>query len=855
MSEDTLDKWEPGFESLGRKLEAVTEYLTVFGYLDGEISPRERELIQSYLERLARRRASEAGEAGEAGEERSREALGQRFTERLLAYFTAFERRVAEVNASLAVEEADGRRFVLAELKLQCARTFQRFDREGRAELLALADELISADSVVHPREAAFRAELSALLDAPLLPDEAPGALGEAPGEAPDEEEGALTMERREGRVVVACDRPLGPALARRMEALLEELGAGGAAITLDLGGTERISNAGLRTLVRCAGQAAQRGAPLRVMNLQPQVERVLELMGLTASLTNPQFRVATPAAPREATPRQAASRVFREEETPLDRVRRLFPTPVSDRAKDAHMLVTLLRGVDRIDAMKSDKPFLGERLPLDYERARAFRMPEGLGDLEHVIEGLTRYLQGHVLPGHPLTQQNVIPPSTIASIAGLLFAGLHNPNVVWDHYSHKLAEAEVEAVSAVAGLVGYDPGRAGGVFTFGGSGTLLYALKLGIEKAYPGSMRQGLQGPARVLVSDVAHYGNLTAAGWLGLGLESVIKVPTDADNSIQLDKLEEAARDVLASGARLAAIVATGGSTDSFGLDNIRYVVALRDKLVEEHRLDYRPHVHVDAVIGWAFAVFNHYDFSQNPLGFGPATLRSLWDTRETLQHLHLADSIGVDFHKTGFTPYTSSLFLVRDADDFQRLARESRDMPYMFQHGQYHPGEFTLETSRNGGGVLAALANLQVLGLEGYQALLGHLVAMAEHLRGRLQRLSSVVVLNDYNCGPVTLFRVYPPGTNASRAYREEISRSGAKAQLEAHNAYNKEISRILLERMLSGEGVVLSETDQYRLTAYGAPIVALKSYVMSPFVNERAMELVVREIEEAQEALAR
>lgn len=652
--------------------------------------------------------------------------------------------------------------------------------------------------------------------------------------------------------MVVSCDRPLGPALARRLETLLEELGAGGAAVTLDLGGAESISNAGLRMLMRCAGQAAQRGAPLRVLNLQPQVERVLELMGLTASFTNPQFRLAAPGEPREAAPRRAASRVFREEETPLERVRRLFPTPVSDRAKDAYMLVTLLRGVDRIDAMKSEKPFLGERLPLDYERARAFRMPEGLGDLERVVEGLTSYLQGHVLPGHPLTQQNVIPPSTIASIAGLLFAGLHNPNVVWDHYSHKLAEAEVEAVAAIAGLVGYDPGRAGGVFTFGGSGTLLYALKLGIEKAYPGSMQQGLRGPARVLVSDVAHYANLTAAGWLGLGLESVIKVPTDADNSIQLDKIEEEARRVLESGARLAAIVATGGSTDSFGLDNIRYVVALRDKLVEEHRLDYRPHVHVDAVIGWAFAVFNHYDFTQNPLGFSPATLRSLWDTREALQHLHLADSIGIDFHKTGFTPYTSSLFMVREAGDFQRLAREGRDMPYMFQHGQYHPGEFTLETSRSAGGVLAALANLQVLGLEGYQALLGHLVAMAEHLRGRLQRISSVVVLNDYNCGPVTLFRVYPPGTNASRAYREEISQSGARAQLEAHNAYNKEISRLLLERMLSGEGAVLSETDQYRLTAYGAPIVALKSYVMSPFANERAMELVVREIEEAQEA---
>jgi hypothetical protein len=67
MREDTLERWEPSFEVLGRTLEAITEHLTVFGYLDGEIDPREREFIQSYLERLARRRAREVGEARSRG--------------------------------------------------------------------------------------------------------------------------------------------------------------------------------------------------------------------------------------------------------------------------------------------------------------------------------------------------------------------------------------------------------------------------------------------------------------------------------------------------------------------------------------------------------------------------------------------------------------------------------------------------------------------------------------------------------------------------------------------------------------------------------------------------------------------
>ena len=72
--------------------------------------------------------------------------------------------------------------------------------------------------------------------------------------------------------------------------------------------------------------------------------------------------------------------------------------------------------------------------------------------------------------------------------------------------------------------------------------------------------------------------------------------------------------------------------------------------------------------------------------------------------MQHLGLADSIGVDFHKTGFAPYVSSLFLVRDKADLALISRSAAAMPYLFKSGDYHPGQFTLETSRAGTGVLA-------------------------------------------------------------------------------------------------------------------------------------------------------
>ena len=53
--------------------------------------------------------------------------------------------------------------------------------------------------------------------------------------------------------------------------------------------------------------------------------------------------------------------------------------------------------------------------------------------------------------------------------------------------------------------------------------------------------------------------------------------------------------------------------------------------------------------------------------------------------------------------------------------------------------------------------------------------------------------------------------------------------------------------------NGRGVMISQTDCYRLTDYGEPVVALKSYILSPFVDEENVEAVVRKVLEARERI--
>ena len=534
--------------------------------------------------------------------------------------------------------------------------------------------------------------------------------------------------------------------------------------------------------------------------------------------------------------------------------LRQAFPQPVSDRVHDAYFVFSFLRALDQLDAMKSVTPLLGKPVTLDYDAARQSRVEDPPQALEQVTQMLVEHLSGLFIWGHPRAQINVVPPPTIASVIGGLLPSIYNPNLVSEESSRQVAVAEVEVSSMSAALVGYDPERSAGLFTFGGTATVMYGAKLGLEKAIPGSGRQGLSGRTVILCSERAHYACLTVANWLGIGQDNVIEIPCSRENEMRTCLLETMARDVLKSGGRIAAIVATMGTTDHFGLDDLEAIHDIRNRLVDEFKLDYVPHIHADAVIAWAWSVFNDYDFSANPLDFRLRTVRALAGVRRRIQQLPLADSIGIDFHKTGFCPYISTLFLVKNSQDLELISRKQSDTPYLFHDGHYHPGRYTLETSRSGSGALAALANLRLFGKDGLRSLLGHCVAMAEELREHLEGHAATTVVNRGNFGPVTLFRVYPDGIDTFSIIERELKDPGYRAQLLTHNDYNRQIFQLVQADALTGNGVVLSLTDCYCETDYGEPMVALKSYILSPFSEEKYVDAVLESLWKARAKLA-
>ncbi|MCP4119485.1 MAG: STAS domain-containing protein [Desulfobacteraceae bacterium] len=342
-----------------------------------------------------------------------------------------------------------------------------------------------------------------------------------------------LIDRSRSNRIIVICagklDSTGSPQLEEAIHPLIEK---NKLPIVLDLAGVNHISDIGVQTLqnifkraneVQGNDSTIQRGQ-LRISNMSSNVRDMLRMKGLLYSMTH-HFSCHPPKATCESA-----------YENLMTKIRDFFPSPVSDLMKDAYFTQSISKGLSQIDRLKTSRPYWGERQNLDYDASRSRIVPDSISTLEDTIEDLSNYMQGHLIWGHPKTQDNVIPPATIASITGQLFGAIANANVIWDAYSQRFAEAEVEVSGMCASLLGYDPIQAAGVFTFGGTATIFYGIKMGIEKALPGTFRDGIRQDVKLICSDAAHYAKLNALGWLGLGTKNLMTVPTDNDNSMNL-------------------------------------------------------------------------------------------------------------------------------------------------------------------------------------------------------------------------------------------------------------------------------------------------------------------------------
>ena len=457
----------------------------------------------------------------------------------------------------------------------------------------------------------------------------------------------------------------------------------------------------------------------------------------------------------------------------------------------------------------------------------------------------------------NPLSAENVIAMPSDPALYGSMLGLLGNPNMVYCEYSGVADAMEKNVIRKIANLIGYDESKASGLFTQGGTMCNLYGYLFGIRKTLKDSKQLGMSVDQdyRIINSQGGHYSNITNLSLLGVDIKNkTIRIKVTSENTIDLKDLEQQIRACYTVHCKIPAILLTAGTTDTFGVDETKQVYDLRNRLCEEFDIAEKPHIHVDAAVGWPIIFFINYDFNHNPLAINDATLFGLRHTVEKFKQLKYADSVTIDFHKWGYVPYTSSLIMVKNGDDFKALENSPENFTY-FEHdleGQTHL-QSTIECSRSGVGIFGAYAGLHYLGIEGYQTIIAHCLQNANYLRNQLIGLKNAAVMVPENQGPSVGFRLYPHKLydNPQSIFEYELSCASDKAAYESMRRNSQWHRKIFLDRGKAGlftnwvDSIACSTYAEHNRFVY---IPGEKAVFMNPMTERHHIDIFVDIIKE-------
>lgn len=500
------------------------------------------------------------------------------------------------------------------------------------------------------------------------------------------------------------------------------------------------------------------------------------------------------------------------------------------------------------LDAEQSLPP--GTTMSRNYETAQVNPEIHNLpGNLKDARDAIFPFFWGTDSWQSKLHVENVKGPPNFASLVGSLAALLKNPNLCVDTYCLRSNELEVKSITALANLIFYHTQSPWGVFTMGGTISNLYGGKLGIEKVAPGAMQNGLQGERLAgITSEAGHYSNSTLAGWLGIGVKNLHAIPVDSRIAMRLDLLEEKLDELYADGVKVAFVIATFGTTDAFGIDDIKRIEEITTEKAEHYGVE-RPHLHVDAAVGWVSCFLTEYDVEGNPLGADESTLPLIRQTQVANVGFQHADSVTIDFHKMGWGHYPSSAFIVRDRDDLLRLMRTLDEIPYFCEADFRHdPAMFTLECSRPGIGPYAVMASLNGIGLKGYRCLVINAIEKAHQLKQRIEQFEYCKVLNMDTLGPSVCWWVLPPGRDAKAIFK---SLESGELSDEDRKRYFHEIGRLFEKRKATldeSQDARLSYTTSIGYCPDGHPMPAWKAVFFNPKTDDDVLDRIIASIED-------
>lgn len=384
--------------------------------------------------------------------------------------------------------------------------------------------------------------------------------------------------------------------------------------------------------------------------------------------------------------------------------------------------------------------------------------------------------------------------PALIESLAAEQIISAYNQSMdSWDQ-SPAATEIEVDVINHLCSLYGYGK-DSDGVFTSGGSQSNQTAIILGRDwfcnevlnhdvKKYglPENYRK-----LRMYTSEISHFSMEKSAHILGLGYESVVKVPVDSKKKIDFSAFKSLVEKDIAEGNIPFLAVATVGTTDFGSIDPMKEMSAF----CAEHKM----WLHADAAYGSGVILSKEY--------------------KNRVEDLKLCDSITVDFHKMFMINISASAVLVKDGKDFDALTIHA---DYLNREEDEEDGytnlvDKSLQTTRRFDALKVWMSFL-MRGKDGWDKLISASMKNAQYFYSILKNDTSFSVVTEPEISSV-VFRI--ADENLSDEENDEI---------------NKKIRRTLLHK----HGIVVGQTvsDGH---------VCLKFTLLNPLVTQEKLNSLV------------
>jgi L-2,4-diaminobutyrate decarboxylase len=288
----------------------------------------------------------------------------------------------------------------------------------------------------------------------------------------------------------------------------------------------------------------------------------------------------------------------------------------------------------------------------------------------EALADFLPKYLAASTRLHHPKNLAHQIAAPHYAGSLGCWIDGFANTDVVIYELAPGGASLEVFLINWMLEKVGWQPAPletrlrspqgcyGSGVLTDGGSLANMTALLAARNRAAPEAWQEGVAPDLVVLAPAESHYSIARAAGVLGLGQRSLVRLEVDERGAVIPEKLAQALERAAEQNQRVVAVAVNACTT----------AVGIYDPLQEIGDIcrSYHAWLHVDGAHG-ASALLSD-------------------KLRGRLKGIDLADSLTWDAHKMLRTPALCAALLVRDHLTLESAFQQQAS--YLF-HEREQPG----------------------------------------------------------------------------------------------------------------------------------------------------------------------